>query len=257
MDVAHIRDPHLVARLEAHAVHAWPATFTEQTYDGWILRATPGLDRGRSNHALPPPREIGTRELGSALERIGRFSQRHGTNVGIQVSPLHLLSRLQSELDALEWGALWPTLVMTAPGGRYVRPATRGAPIPLTTSTHASRDWLTAWQRCDGREDIEGHETSVFRILRGHATFAQIEDEAVAVAVPGDGLVGLFSIAVAPERRRGGLGRIITSELIAQWPDAIPYVQVEQSNVAAIAMYEQLGFTEAYRYCHRLPPPDG
>jgi ribosomal protein S18 acetylase RimI-like enzyme len=32
------------------------------------------------------------------------------------------------------------------------------------------------------------------------------------------------------------------------------YLQVEETNAAALAMYARLGFTEAYRYCHRTAP---
>jgi ribosomal protein S18 acetylase RimI-like enzyme len=32
------------------------------------------------------------------------------------------------------------------------------------------------------------------------------------------------------------------------------YLQVEQSNVAALELYRRLGFTEAYRYCDRVQP---
>ncbi|MGI8507139.1 MAG: hypothetical protein ACR2MK_10150 [Solirubrobacteraceae bacterium] len=32
----------------------------------------------------------------------------------------------------------------------------------------------------------------------------------------------------------------------------LAYLQVEERNEAARAMYERLGFSEAYRYCHRV-----
>lgn len=44
--------------LEAAAALAWPATIERSAGGGWLLRATPGLDRGRSNNALTPSREL-------------------------------------------------------------------------------------------------------------------------------------------------------------------------------------------------------
>ncbi len=73
----------------------------------------------------------------------------------------------------------------------------------------------------------------------------------MAIAVPGDGLLGLFCIAVAPERRRAGLASALVRALIADEPGARPYLQVEARNAGAIALYERLGFSEAYRYVHR------
>jgi ribosomal protein S18 acetylase RimI-like enzyme len=70
--------------------------------------------------------------------------------------------------------------------------------------------------------------------------------------VPGDGLLGLFCIAVAPALRRTGLARAIITALCARAPEAVPYLQVEARNAPAIALYRQLGFTEAYRYRHRV-----
>ena len=65
----------LIERIEAHCVHAWPPTIIEYEPDGWIMRATPGLEgRGRSNHALAPVRSLSTAEIDTALTRAVSFA---------------------------------------------------------------------------------------------------------------------------------------------------------------------------------------
>lgn len=241
----------LIARLEAHALGAWPATICQTTEDGWTLRATPGLDRGRSNHALTPVRALDADEVAPALARAAAFARRHGIRTGVQVSPDHLHVELERELDRRGWEVQWPTLVMaTAP-----RAQADATALALEVEDHASPPWLAAWSTCEGRADVAAHARTVFARLRSRAWFARLHgDAAVAIAVPGDGLLGLFCIAVAPARRRAGLGREIVTALCARAPEATPYLQVEERNTAAIALYEQLGFAEVYRYRHRRAP---
>jgi ribosomal protein S18 acetylase RimI-like enzyme len=44
----------------------------------------------------------------------------------------------------------------------------------------------------------------------------------------------------------------LVGEILASFPEAeLAYLQVEERNDAARGFYERLGFTEAYRYCHR------
>jgi ribosomal protein S18 acetylase RimI-like enzyme len=146
----------LVCRLEEHAVDAWPATVTSRTADGWVLRATPGLDQGRSNHALTPCRELGAAEVPKAIASV--------------------------------------------------------------------------------------------------EAFARLDDAAVGIAVDHDDLVGLFCLAVDPTRRRSGLGTALVRALLAGAAASTAYLQVEEDNAPAVALYERLGFSEAYRYCHRVAP---
>lgn len=242
----------LVCRIEAHAVAAWPATITERTADGWTLRATPGLDRGRSNHALSPCRPVRCTTVDRALARAAAFASRHGIALGVQVSPLHCHATLESELDARGWAPQGAVVVMA-------RDPVGGAPASLerpslTVADAADLTWLRAWERCEQRGDVAIHADTVLAGLCGRAWFARLGQDAVAIAVPGDGLLGLFSIAVAPARRRQGLGRAIVGALLARARQMTAYLQVFERNHPAIALYEQLGFREAYRYRHRLAP---
>ncbi len=224
---------------------------TKRVDGGWVLRATPGLDRGRSNHALPPCRPLWAGELPGAIGRVEAFARAHGIHPGIQVSPLSLHGTLMSELDRRGWETRWPVLVLAANLGAGAVPQMPA----FETADHATPEWLAAWARCEPGRDVEAHADTVFARLAGRATFARLDDDAgVAIAVEGDGLVGLFCLAVDPARRRAGLGTALVRALLAGSHADVAYLQVEESNTAAVAMYLRLGFSEVYRYCHRVAP---
>jgi ribosomal protein S18 acetylase RimI-like enzyme len=244
-------DPNLVCRLEEHAVSAWPATVTERVDGGWLLRATPGLDRGRSNHALPPCRPLWSEEIPAAVERVEAFAERHGIPAGIQVSPLSLHGSLERELDRRGWGRRWPVLVLAAPTAMAGPPP---ADFEPEAADRATPEWLAAWARCEPGRDVEAHAATVFPLLAGRATFVRFDDAAVGIGVEDNGLLGLFCLAVEPGRRRSGLGTALVRALLAGSDAGTAYLQVEESNAPAIGLYARLGFAEAYRYCHRIAP---
>lgn len=216
------------------------------------MRATPGLDRGRSNHALTPCRPLVQDEIESAIARVRAFAREHGIVTGIQVSPLDLHDRLLARLNELGWERQWPTLVLTGP----VRSGWESRPADLRVSPQADREWLTAWSRCEPGRDVEAHARTVLARLRGRAVFARLGDRAVGIGVAHEGLLGMFCLAVAPEYRRQGLGTMIVRVLMAASGSRSDgaYLQVEENNVAALELYRRLDFTEAYRYCHRAQP---
>ena len=102
-------DLELIALLERHAARAWPATIMRTTVDGWLLRATPGLDRARSNNALPPCRQLIGDELLRGLEATEAFAAEHGVTPGVQVSPLHVHEGLDTWLQRRKWTTRWAT----------------------------------------------------------------------------------------------------------------------------------------------------
>jgi GNAT superfamily N-acetyltransferase len=248
----------LARALEQHAVEAWPATVTQHVDGGWLLRATPGLERGRSNHALTPVRNLSTAEIPEAIARVEEFARVHGIVPGIQVSPLSLHGTLQRELDRRGWGTRWPVLVLAAARDEDVWSSELVSSVQW--ADHATPGWLGAWARCEpGRHpaEIDAHAATVFRKLAGKATFARLDERAVGIAVEREGIVGLFCVAVDPAYRRTGLGTGLVRALLARSSADTAYLQVAQANSPAVGLYAALGFTEAYQYCHRIAPAGG
>jgi ribosomal protein S18 acetylase RimI-like enzyme len=182
---------------------------------------------------------------------VRQFAAEHGIRPGIQVSPLEIHTGLEAELDRLGWEARWPTLLLTGP---VATDAGEAAADVVATPT-ADHPWLDAWARCEPGRDVEAHARTVFALLDGRATFARIGSDAVGIGVPDDGLLGMFCLAVAPDRRRTGLGTALVRWLLAAEPSArLAYLQVEKRNQAARELYRRLGFEPVYRYCHRVSP---
>ncbi len=242
-----------VAELEAHSVRAWPATVVETTPDGWVFRATPGLNgRGRSNHALTPARPLDRGEFDGAIARAARFAADHGIVCGIQVSPLEIHIPFLDEISARGWDIQQSVVVMTG----ETRAVAAGADpaFPLTVTDHATPEWIAAWAHCDGRSDVEAHVATVFPRMAGTARFAHAGDRAAGISVELEGVVGLFCIAVSPEHRRQGLGRRLVEAMLARHRGPLTYLQVFSENTAGVALYRSLGFREEYRYCHCVLP---
>jgi GNAT superfamily N-acetyltransferase len=225
---------------------AWPPSIA-QARDGWLLRATPGVPRGRLNSALPlvPDPDLAVVE---------DFYATRGIPAQVQVTPLDGHPALTAELDARGWGARWPSTVLAGPA-TLPEPA---AVIELRPRPDAA--WLAAWSAAEGRgpDDAGAHADAVLAQLDGRAAYAiSAAGDAVGIGVAGEGLCGLFCIATRPDRRRGGLGAAVVAAL-AGWARERGAtrlcLEVEQRNAAALALYARLGLTRRYDYLHRVAP---
>ncbi len=76
---------------------------------------------------------------------------------------------------------------------------------------------------------------------------------ATVLCVQDNDLAGIMSLSVAEERRREGLGtrnRDLGAALGAHAQRPHGLAAGEGDNAPAIALYERLGFRDAYRYCY-------
>ncbi|MFI7213809.1 GNAT family N-acetyltransferase [Micromonospora maritima] len=245
-----------VVDLEVAADEAWPAPVRGRLGD-WRLRSAAGWT-GRANSALP----IGDpdRPLPAALDAVQRWYADHGRPALVN-TPLPLAAPVGAELDARGWTSRPPVLVQTAPLASLTAPVADAAPDRRVTLTGApADDWLAVAADRKGGLPVQARHvlTAVARVR-----FAELRVDGRLLAV-GRGTVtgegrwfGVSLLEVLPEARRQGFGAAVVHALAA-WGAAEgatrAFLQVEQRNVGAVALYRRLGFTTHHTYLTRVAP---
>ncbi|MFJ8688113.1 GNAT family N-acetyltransferase [Micromonospora wenchangensis] len=253
-----------VVELELAADEAWPAPVRGRLGD-WLLRSADGWT-GRANSALP----VGDpdRPLPAAVDAIERWYAGHGQPAMVN-TPLPLAVPVGAELDARGWTARPLTLVQTVPLATLLAPEPPPGPgatvpaggPPVGLDVAPSEEWLAvAAGRKGGLPDSARHILTAVARVR----FAQVYADGRLVAtgrgtVTGQGRwLGLSLIEVAPSARRQGLAALVVRAL-AGWGAAEgathTFLQVEQRNTGAVALYRKLGFTTHHTYLTRVAPP--
>ena len=235
-----------VRALEERALNAWPALQTV-LFEGWVVRFSDGYTK-RANSActLGAP----CAPLPEAGEAIEALYERNGRR------PIFRLSALARDSDA-EWlerrgyARIEPTAVMTADCGR-------GKPVDpdIVLTETPGEAWLAGFAA--GNRYGPAVRPTLERMLaaiRPRALFATLSRAGrpcgYGLAVIERGRVGLFDILVEEHARGQGLGRRLVRGMLdagAQAGAQGAYLQVLETNAAAIALYRSLGFTKAYGY---------
>ncbi len=255
-------DLSLVDRIERASLWGWPPTVVEELPDDWILRATPGLERGRSSHALTPRlRALDDGELPVALERVRAWSALHGIRGGLQVSPLESHGDLVPRLAATGWEPIWKCWVMIADREQALARAddTSDGAHPWSYAREATADWVENWTVCEPRFDravVDTHAATVFRNMKGRGVFGRLGEGASGIAVEDEvgEWAGLFSLVVRPDLRGRGLGRRLVRSLLEAVTAEKMYLQVTMDNAVALRLYESLGFQRIHSYQHLQAP---
>ncbi|MEU0559196.1 GNAT family N-acetyltransferase [Dactylosporangium maewongense] len=239
--------------LEVAAAAGWPAGERDQLGD-WLLRATDGWTM-RGNSALP----VGDPDLPlpDAVDAVSRWYEQRALPPAMSV-PLPLFQRIDDELDRRGWTPMPLTLLMTA----RLADLPAAADPQVTLDASPSDEWLTA---------VAGRKGPLPPSARGVLTgvaavrFASLRDPAGALLATGRGCVadpdgrwlGLSLIGTDEHARRQGLARRVLGTLTAWAMEAgatDAYLQVEQRNTGAVALYEKLGFTTHHVYQTRVLP---
>ncbi|MDX6750547.1 GNAT family N-acetyltransferase [Geminicoccaceae bacterium 1502E] len=248
-------DPALVRRIEQAALWAWPPKEVRHL-GGWLLRASGGLIR-RTN-SVQPLAFAGALE--PAVAEAERWYESRGIEPCFQIVETSQPPQLDAALERAGWSVLTPSLVMTAPLLPAPLLAGRHAPELLHRPTQAVMNALCEphWHDSQRRERMD----ILARIRRPHRfALASVggEPAATGLAVVEGDLAGILAMRTQSRLRGTGLGRAVLARLLgwaAEQGAASAWLQVEEDNPPALALYRRFGFETAYRYHYRVRPAD-
>lgn len=132
----------------------------------------------------------------------------------------------------------------------------------ITVTPHANSAWIDEFLLAEQFDASKRafYEKVLNRIqpLKGFFSF-KINGQCAAVAtvVLEEGWAGITNVAVVPERRGQGIGRVLLHELALWCKDQGAhhlYLQVVQDNIPAWRLYTKAGFTPLYEYHYRREP---
>lgn len=233
--------------LEAVAAAGWRAEETAEL-GGWLLRATGGFT-GRANSVLPlrPP----GMPLGDALQRAASWYAERGLPLRLLV-PTEARRLLDAELSQRGWdaGELVHTMAARLNRQDALAPGVEIAALP-------DDGWFSRYR------DGAGAAPTARALLTRHdqAAFASVRADGRVVAIGrgtvDDGWLGITAVEVEPALRRSGLARAVTAALRrwgAEHGATRSYLQVGAANVAAVTLYESLGYWVHHDYRYRFEP---
>ncbi|MET0415050.1 MAG: GNAT family N-acetyltransferase [Actinoplanes sp.] len=246
-----------VIALEWAANDAWPAP-VQARLGGWILRAADNWT-GRANSALA----VGDpdRTLEAAIDAVDEWYSAHGQQPLIN-APMPLAAPVNAALDERGWTARPLTLVQTARLAAVTDaiPARVDLP-PVDLADTPTDEWFAMVAEHKG-----ALPAAAVRILTGvpETVFAQVRDTDGHLLAVGRGAItgpdrwlGVSLLQTAPPGRRRGLGRHVLRALAhwaAQHGSSRAYLQVEERNTAAVALYGAVGFATHHTYLTREAP---
>lgn len=257
-----------IDELERVAALGWQAPEQERL-GGWLLRSAEGFT-GRANSALPVG-DPGMRAAGAA-EHVRAWYERRGLPGMISVaypagephrSPLDVL--LESRRWTVRAGAA--TVMVASAGaleanaleaGAVIGGAVTGGTDNVEIEAYPDEAWL-------GRYHYRGRQLPpvAIRLLTSAPwqAFASVRSGGETIAIgrvaAAAGWAGLTAVEVDPRYRRRGLAAAVTAALAgAAAGQGVTqlYLQVEDDNAAALALYKKIGFTDHHGYHYRVAP---
>jgi N-acetylglutamate synthase len=235
--------------LEAAGFAAWPC-FKEENYNGWHLRFAEGFTkRANSVNAGSRAQALSDQDL----EHIeSRYSQRSLPTI-FRLCSVTRTPTLDDRLAVRGYTRIDASLVM----------ATRQFPSADNRFKHRSlpaAEWLESYYAIstESTQSTRSHLRLLQSLPKTTHFAVNYKDGAprsCGIGVLTNQHLGLFEVATQDSNRRQGLASELCGSLLswgASQAATTAFLQVEQANLAAIRIYEVLGFRHAYDYWYRV-----
>ncbi|WP_026209099.1 GNAT family N-acetyltransferase [Catelliglobosispora koreensis] len=240
-----------VAGLERAAALAMPAPDTAHLGD-WLLRAAEGFT-GRANSVLP----LGDPGMpfSSALAQVEEFYASRGLPPWIDV-PLPLMRPVARALETNGWKPLCTVLVrvIEMPALLAATPPGEGVTF-YTEPTPEMRSMIKG--RRGGFPASAAHVLSAVPLLTYGGYSVSSHVVAMARGTVTNGWLGYTFVETDPAARRRGLAREVMGA-VARWGAENgarrAFLQVQDDNTAALALYDSMGFQPHHWYTRYSKP---
>jgi ribosomal protein S18 acetylase RimI-like enzyme len=240
------------ARIEEAALNALQ-TQQQRFYDGWILRLSPGkAKRGRSVN----PHFGSSLPLATKIAYCERIYAAHRLPTLFRITPFTQPAELDETLERRGYRRFDDTLVQTLDLARSRR-VPIGPDVALASVPVAEFAAVVAALRGSSDEQRRAHvERLTLSPLALHALVARIDGGAVACGqlACDDDIAAIYDMVTAPAWRGRGIASAVVDALLAHARSRgarVAFLQVNDDNAPALAVYAKFGFATAYRYHYR------
>lgn len=239
-----------VRQIEALGFRAWPASSVH--YDGsWSIRITPNHPAKRLNSVNP----LDPGDTENIEKRVAAAAERFraaGRALIFRLSPL-APQKLESYLEKSGWTRFDESLVMIADLADVDLSDAREQEPERDTDRFAAASLRVQAESPEKKSSL----VDVINAIRPAKGLFVREDADVpvsaAICICDGAMAGLLGIETAELERRRGHGRAIVKTAL-KWAvmqgARKAWLQVEVGNAGAIALYQSMGFKEAYRYAY-------
>lgn len=219
-----------------------------ETVGDWLVALSPGSIR-RAKSAVPLLHDLAADN--ATIDRIETLFADAGLDPAFRLSDATGLAGVRAELMRRGYGFEQPTLVMTGTTSG-MRALTTAAPAEVALRPDES--WGAVFLG-EGFDPVDGADRVRALSRGGDSVFASVRDEGRVIAVGagsfGHGWASVHGMRTDRARRGEGLaGRVLAGLANAAEARGLArvFLQVEEENAPARALYRRAGFETAWRY---------
>jgi N-acetylglutamate synthase len=235
---------------------------TVEVLGGWLLRADETLPFRRCNSVVPRRDPSSEGDVHQRISTVESFYRSRGLPPRFQLSGRPWPADLDDLLADRGYSIEAPVDVLAGPvaGVSAPAPSPSSSGRVATTST-LDEAWIAAWPGDAVGLATRSRLSAYRQLLSGIApesVVATLDADgipaAVGFAVIERGWMGIFGMVTRADVRRRGAARAVLATLADAGRArgaATVYLQVEQDNVAAQALYGSVGLTRSHRYHYR------